>query len=137
MVLCGGSALRVAGGVRIGEASHPGPPKSSRGRSRPRDISLAGIHLPASDAESDDEVPGPSPPGLGSSGSPDESRNVAPRVDHGEPREGFLWIPKRLRLSPQSREDDLLTANRFAVLRANRRGPSPGSERVLGSRTCA
>ena len=99
-------------GVRIGEASHPGPPKLSRCRSRSRDIRLAGIYLP--DSESDDEplVSGPSSPGL----PPDESRNVALRVDHGD--ETVLWIPRRIRVALQSLEDDLRTGNRFAALRA-------------------
>ena len=50
-------------------------------------------------------------------------------VDHGEPRQGqgFLWAPRRLRVAPQSREDDLRTANRFAVLR----GPEEESAQAV------
>ena len=33
----------------------------------------------------------------------------------GEP---VLWIPRRPRLLPQSGDDDVVTANKFAVLRA-------------------
>ena len=105
-------------GVRIGEASHPGPPKFSRCGSRSREISLAGIYLPDSDSESDDEPLVSRRPGLRRSGSRDESRNVAPRVDRGDPGETVLWIPRRLRVAPQSLEDDLRTTNRFAALRA-------------------
>ena len=107
-------------GVRIGEASHPGPPKQfSRCRSRSRDISLAGIYLLDSDSESDEEpwVSGPSRPGLRRSGSPDESRNVAPRVDHGDPGETVLWIPQKAQGGPTVPEDDWKTANRFVALR--------------------
>ena len=96
-------------GGRIGEASHPGPPKFSRCRSRSRDISLAEIYLPDSDSESDDEPLVSWRPGLRRSGSRDESRNVAPRVDRGHPGETVLWIPRRLRVAPQSLEDDLRT----------------------------
>ena len=117
-------------GVRIGEASHPGPPMFSRCRSRSRDISLAGIYLPDSDSESDEEpqVSGPSRPGSRRSGSPDECRNVAPRVDHGDPGETVLWIPRSLRVAPQSLEDDWKTANRFVALREPRRGFCEGRE---------
>ena len=72
-------------GVRIGEASHPGPPKFSRCGSRSRDISLAGVSLPDSDAESDDEPLISRRRGLRR--SRDESRNVGPRVDFGDPGE--------------------------------------------------
>ena len=60
-------------GVRIGEASHPGPPKFSRCGSRSRDISLAGVSLPDSDAESDHEPLISRRPGLR------RSRDVAPQ----------------------------------------------------------
>ena len=87
----------------------------------PRGIILAGIHLPDSDAESEDEqlVPGSSRLDLRSPGCPDESRRARARgsVD-----------PKTSQVCPRSSGKMILRTAR---------GPSPGSERVLGSRTCA
>ena len=109
-----GSAVRVVRGVCWRSIPPPRHPKFSRCRSRPRDISLAGIRLPDSDAESDDEplTPGPSRQGLRRSDSPDESRNVAPKGRLRRARGCGSVDPKTSQVASP------VTANRFAVLRA-------------------
>ena len=100
-------------GVRIGEASHPGPPKFGRCGSRSRNIILASVSSPDSDEPLISRRPG-------LRRSRDESRNVTPRVDFSDPGETVLSIPRRLIVAPQSSEDDLRTTNRFAALRAEK-----------------